>query len=375
MHASLHLFLAITAASASFAAADFAVDCKITTFPITVSSNNSDLTGDYDPNNATSIDAFVNQALNTGAVGNGGDVATKASLSISAQYCTPAGSRNLQNIQVLVHGNTCDRTIWDALGQSSLQKENYSYQRYFASRGYATLAIDMPGHGQSTFPDPNTIVQMPLEAAVINAITTSLRSKKNPLGVAFSKIAFVGHSYGSVTGVAAARLTPGFADALIMTGWSAYLPLPSPLLQLQMHSAALLFDRFKKLPLGYLTASNKTGHENIFFGGSFDPRIPETSFRLQSVMTCGEGGSIVTGLQPAPIYNGKVLVITGNDDILFCNAANGACVDQLSSSTALLPNATSFNTHVIPNTGHNFMLHNSKTDSFNQIQLFLDTNL
>ncbi|KAI5455873.1 Alpha/Beta hydrolase protein [Mariannaea sp. PMI_226] len=375
MRASSYLFGAVAAVSVPYTAADLAVDCKITTFPITVTANNFNLTGDYDPNNATSIDSFVNQALSTGVVGSGGEVTTSASLSISAQYCAPNGSKNLNKIQVLVHGNTCDRTIWDALGQSSLQQENYSYQRYFASRGYATLAIDMPGHGKSTFPDPNTIVQMPLEAAIINAITASLRSKRNPIGITFSKIAFVGHSYGSITGVAAARLTPGFADALIMTGWSAYLPLPSPLLELQMHSAALLFDRFKTLPLGYLTASNKTGHKNIFFGGSFDPQIPETSFLLQSVMTCGEGGSLVTGLQPATVYNGKVLVITGSDDVLFCNPMNGACTDQLSGSTILLPNATSFNTQVIPNTGHNFMLHKSNIDSFNQIKQFIDGEL
>jgi pimeloyl-ACP methyl ester carboxylesterase len=352
------------------------IDCRTVSFPVSVSAENENFGNDFDPQNASSIDGFVTQALNTGTVGINGTILTSGSFAISAQYCAPSGAPTQPtNIQILVHGNTCNHTIWDALGQQDLQQAGYSWQRFAAIHGHATLALDMIGHGASTIPDPNTVVQMPIEAAIINEIATSLRSDKNVLGCAFEKVIFVGHSYGSVSGIATARFFPTFADVLVLTGWSAFVPLPDPLLLLQMHSASLLFDRFENLPLGYITGSNKTGHAEIFYGGDFDPTIPETSFALQDIMTTGEGGSIGEGLQPAGQYLGKVLVVTGGEDVLFCNPTNGPCAEQLINSTVLVPNATEFETRVIPNTGHNFMLHHSSQSTFELVQGWLDQNL
>ncbi|KAL7941494.1 alpha/beta-hydrolase [Trichoderma barbatum] len=364
-------------ALAASSAASKAVECKIVKFPVSVTANNEDFGNALDPNSVSSINQFLNQGLSTGAVGIVGQVSTTATLSISAQYCAPAGATHpeARPIQLLAHGNTCDRTVWDALSRPDLQASGYSYQRFFASQGYATLAIDLPGHGSSTLPDPNKVVQMPVEAAVIDAIAASLRSKSNPLGVSFPKVVFTGHSYGSLTGVAAARFAPNFVDAIVLTGWSVFVPLPSPLLQLQMQPAALLFDRFKGYPLGYITASNETGHEDIFYGGAYDPTIPKISFDTQDVMTCGEGGSLGEGLQPATGFTGKVFAITGSEDFLFCNPGNGVCAEQLTNSAFLFPNATSFQSQVIANTGHNFMLHTSSTEAFTKIQKFLENNV
>ncbi|UKZ79322.1 hypothetical protein TrVFT333_007072 [Trichoderma virens FT-333] len=362
---------------AASSAAQEAVDCKIVEFPVSVTASNEVFGSSFDPESVSSIDQFLSQGLSTGAVDVVGEASTTANFSISAQYCAPAGATHPESlpIQLLAHGNTCDRTVWDALSNSDLQASGYSYQRFFASQGYATLAIDLPGHGKSTLPDPNTIVQMAIEAAVIDAIAASLRSTSNPLGVSFSKVVFTGHSYGSITGVAAARFVPDFVDAIVLTGWSAFVPLPSPLLQLQMQPAALLFDRFKGYPLGYITASNETGHEESFYGGAYDHTIPKISFDTQDVMTCGEGGSLGVGLQPATGFTGKVFAITGSEDILFCNPKNGACADQLANSSFLFPNATSFQSQVIDNTGHDFMLHFSSTETFAKIQQFLVNNV
>lgn len=371
MRPTFSCFNAVALASLCATTQGFGVTCKSFQFQVQVTGNNLKISDDFDPNNSTSIDAFVKKALNTGQATNQGRTAITASLAISARFCAPAEFKNLGSIQILVHGNTCDGNIWDGLGQHSLRERGYSYQQYLGAAGYATVALDMPGHGNSSVEDPNTVVQMPLEAAIITTIADSLRSEQNPIGIAFSKIVFVGHSYGSVTGVAAARLNPNFADALVLTGWSSSLPLPSPLLALQMHSGAILFDRFKDLPFGYLSASNETGHEDVFYGGFYDGDLPKHSFELQSVMTCGEGATIGEGLMPAAAYKGRVLVITGSNDILFCHPSNGACDGQLAGSTALLPNAAVFKTHVIPNTGHNFMLHSSRLNSFRLITQFI----
>ncbi|RFU81397.1 alpha beta-hydrolase [Trichoderma arundinaceum] len=364
-------------AFATVFAAQEAIECKIVTFPVSAIANNEDFGNSFDPENATSINQFVTQSLNNGAAGVVGQISTSIVLSISAQYCAPAGATHPETlpIQLLAHGNTCDRTIWDALSEPNLQASGYSYQRYFASRGYATLAIDLPGHGNSTLPDPNTVVQMPIEAAVINSIAASLRSTNNALGIAFPKVVFTGHSYGSITGVAAARFDPDFVDAMVLTGWSAFVPLPSPMLLLQMQSAALLFNRFQGYPLGYITASNETGHEAIFYSGNYDPAIPKMSFEAQDVMTCGEGGSLVEGLQPASGFSGKILAVTGSDDILFCNPKNGVCADQLTNSSFLFPDAALFQSQVINDTGHHFMLHSSSAKALAIIQQFLESDV
>ncbi|KAH8805999.1 Alpha/Beta hydrolase protein [Xylogone sp. PMI_703] len=369
------LITAVTAVTAAASALP-SVNCRVVTFSVTASAQNEDFGNDFDPNNATSINQFVNQALNIGSVEIDGTVQVKQSFSISAQYCIPSiAAANTDSIQVLLHGNTCNRKIWDGLGLSSLQDAGYSYQRAAAAAGHTTLALDMIGHGASTLSDPNTVDQMPIEASIVNQITTSLRLQSNPLGQAFNQIVFVGHSYGSITGIAAARVFPNFADAMVLTGWSSSLPLPSPLLSIELQPAQSVEQRFAELPLGYLTASNETGSINTFFGGKFDQSVAEANFKLQDVMTTGEGGSIGEGFQPASEFTGSVLVVTGADDILFCNPASGACANQLADSKALVPNATLFDTYAIPETGHDFTLHLSSQATFKFIQNWLDENL
>ncbi|KAM0263369.1 hypothetical protein ACHAQJ_001225 [Trichoderma viride] len=260
---------------ASSSAAQEAVECKIVEFPVSVAANNEEFGNAIDPI-VPSIHQFINQGLSTGAVSIVGQVSTSVNFSISAQYCVPAGATHPETLphQLLAHGNTCDRTVRNALSKPDLQASGYSYQRFFASQGYATLALDLPSHGNSTLPDPNTIVQLPIEAAVIDAIAASLLSINNPLGISFPNIVFTGHSYGSITDVAAARYVPNFVDAIVLTGWSA--------LCIGIHRR-------------YIAASNKTEREDIFHSGAYDPTIPKMSFDTQDVMTCGEGDSLGEG--------------------------------------------------------------------------------
>lgn len=349
-------------------------NCRVVTFEITASAQNNDYGDDFNPNNATSINEFVNEALNSGTVNISGLTPVMESFSISAQYCVPVTSRPPTSIQVLLHGNTNNRKIWDGLGVRSLQDAGYSWQHYAATTGHATLALDMIGHGLSTLPDPNMIVQMPIEAAIVCQITKSLRTLRNPLGQSFEDVTFVGHSYGAITGVAAARISPNFANRMVLVGWSAFLPLPSPLLALQLTSASLVDSRFNNLPLGYLVASNESGSINTFFGGKFNSSVAAMNFELQDIITTGEGGSIVYGLEPAANFTGPVLAVAGENDILFCNTANGACADQLSKSAVFIPSSSRFETHVIPQTGHDFMLHSSSQITFEFIQNWLDNS-
>jgi hypothetical protein len=62
-----------------------------------------------------------------GAVNITGTILTSGHFSISTQYCAPSGTIATTIIQVLVHGNTSNRKIWDGLGEESLQEAGYSW--------------------------------------------------------------------------------------------------------------------------------------------------------------------------------------------------------------------------------------------------------
>jgi pimeloyl-ACP methyl ester carboxylesterase len=103
----------------------------------------------------------------------------------------------------LVHGMTYNSTLWSGLGFS----DHYSWVNHATRRGYPTLAIDRLGHGDSPArPDPVSIIQFALETEIIHQLLSKLRASE--LGRSFSKIVYVGHSYGSLLGNSIARIYP-----------------------------------------------------------------------------------------------------------------------------------------------------------------------
>src|SRR6266568_3346388 len=81
-----------------------------------------------------------------------------ANQKIFAELCLPRG-RAPQTVQLLVHGTTYNHTYWDFPDQVP----KYSYVDAAVRAGYAVLAIDRIGDGQSSHPPssqitfPNTI--------------------------------------------------------------------------------------------------------------------------------------------------------------------------------------------------------------------------
>ena len=75
---------------------------------------------------------------------------------------------------VFVHGAGCDYTFWSMLN------------RYYFFKGYSTLAINLPGHGDNKEQRLSSIEDM---ASYIGKIVKKYTSKKNIL---------VGHSMGSL---------------------------------------------------------------------------------------------------------------------------------------------------------------------------------
>ena len=347
-------------------------NCQSLIFNISTTASNDRFGNAFESTNTTSILDFLNNLLRTGQNPVTGSFQASGTFQVAAEYCQPVNKPDDDiALQLLVHGSTYDKTVWNGLDSSSI----YSWTATATEHGYATLAVDVIGHGLSSKPDPNTLAQLPLEAAVLHQIISKIRSPNSPLQRTYQKIVFVGHSFGSATGAILARFFPDDFDALILTGFSSRIPFPSPLLNLSMKPAAQCFPRFEYLPTGYLTASSRRGRIETFYGGNFDPGFASLDYLKQDLITVGEAASMGSVFQQTIPYPGKVLITTGDHDILFCNAQFGHCSNILQSTKILFPNSTAFSTLVAPDAGHTFMLHRSGPATIAKIHNWLNDQI
>ena len=119
---------------------------------------------------------------------------------------------------VFIHGAGMDRTLWQ------LQT------RYFANHGWSVLAVDLPGHGGSDGPPPNSIAGY--AAWVAELIPAA----------GFPSASIVGHSMGSFVGLHLAADQPGIVDRLALLGTAATMPVHPDLLAAAEADDPLAFD-------------------------------------------------------------------------------------------------------------------------------------
>lgn len=95
---------------------------------------------------------------------------------------------------VFVHGAGMDHTVWAP------------QVRHFAHRGFAVLAVDLPGHGRSEAPALRSI------GAIADWLVALLDAAK------VRQAALVGHSMGAIACLEAASRAPGRVAKLILCG-------------------------------------------------------------------------------------------------------------------------------------------------------------
>ncbi|KAK2791208.1 hypothetical protein FQN53_006046 [Emmonsiellopsis sp. PD_33] len=174
-----------------------------------------------------------------------------------------------------------ERLITSSTGRDSdyqRMRQSHTTGAHFATdRGYAVLAIDRLGSGTSRHPDPLLEVQASLEAEILHQIVLQLRNGE--LGKKFSKVAYIGHSRGSLFGIRATQLHPQDFDAVILTGWSAnFVENFSKILVGVFLPAALeLRNRFAALHPLYLVLTIQQFVRQALYGpdGTFDPAIEQ----------------------------------------------------------------------------------------------------
>ncbi|KAK4140159.1 putative cardiolipin-specific deacylase, mitochondrial [Dichotomopilus funicola] len=350
--------------------------CADVTFNVPITnSQNVAFASPPDPNDTAAIVGFMRDVWNGNKPASTGAFPVSDTFIIKGTYCVPKGSQTPKGLEVLVHGITYNKTMWAGQGF-----EKYNWHAAATARGYASLALDRLGHGDNPQrPDPLNVVQPQLQIDIMHEIFEAIRDVASPvngLGQAYSKLVFVGHSWGSYLGAAMATQYPNDADALVLTGYSNYFDF-SDVINADWASAAD-FDpaRFDpSLPKGYVTITKQPQRTASFFAGNFDPAIPDIDFEGEDTLTSGEIGALPAILGPVAGYTGPVLVVTAVEDAFFCQAPKATCESHLDSTESSFPDASSYDYFAPQNTGHDLTLHYTAQDTFELVHQWLDQKL
>ena len=224
-------------------------------------------------------------------------------------------------VLVFVHGAGCDHTVWQ------------QQTRYFAHRGYAVLAPDLPAHGLSAGPP---LVSVP-------ALAAWLVSLLDAAGVA--RATLIGHSLGAQASLEAAACYPERIAALALLGVAARTPVHPELL-----GAAATNDH---LSIDLLTAWGHGAHAHR--GGNTAPGIwqIQSTIRLQEeaspgVLSCDirAADAYENAVASANIVQCPTLFVLGAQDRMTPAKAADALVAAIAGSSRT----------VLARTGHMMML-------------------
>ena len=234
-------------------------------------------------------------------------------------------------VVLLQHGLSYTSEAWDFPG--------YSWARALAAHGYAVVAIDRLGYGQSKLADGRNVS---VEAYGDMAHQVVLQLHKE-----FAHVVVGGHSAGAEAAEEEAGLYGG-VDALVTL---AYHPYPSP----QLLEDFFTGDYPRALSSDYEYFLGTPKHRaDMFFTADADPAVVAAD-QVAAVPT--PSGEILTiGPQPsreiAALVKVPVFLQLAAGDRLFP-------ASYASLAAALFVGAPSVTTDIVADAGHTFMLHPS----------------
>jgi pimeloyl-ACP methyl ester carboxylesterase len=324
-------------------------------------------------------------AVATGDAAGCGDVTVPVSLSpgqpktytIYGRFCVPQGA-SPQTIQLLVHGITYDHSYWnfpDPAGGS----DRYDYTAAANKAGYATLAVDRIGEGRSSHP-LGALVTIESNANAMHDVVQAIRSGSvhAPSGARFSKIVYVGHSYGSWIGWYETS-TFNDVDAFVITGVTHKpTPLFAPLTVVPNVVAhpALLDPQFglSYPDLTYTTSIPGKRYDLFYAPAAADPAVVAYDEAHKGTMTDTEIATYPLILAHPLNIRVPVMLVDGSEDSLFCRPELGGadCSSPQSliaeEAPSLGPNVPSVDAYVDPQAGHDVNLSYNSQASFAAIQ-------
>ncbi|KAK7987899.1 hypothetical protein PG989_008214 [Apiospora arundinis] len=306
---------------------------------------------------------------------------------LAATYCEPSSGGDAPKVlQILTHGIGFGRSYWDF----AYNDYEYSYVNHALAHGYATLAWDRLGLGESTRLDPVSEVQLPLEVEALRELTRLLRAGEVDLqpktnstktNTKFDKIVHVGHSLGSSVVYALAALDTTALDGLVLTGWSTVTDfMGAGFIGLHLEQAGPKGGHLAGYAPGYVVVGDVTAlHTDFFAPGAYDPAILEPAYAAGEPTTVGE---IATGSYMADQklqVTVPSLVITGQKDLIFCGTDcygtnNASLISLLDLVNSSFPIAKPILPITVPGSGHGLNLDKNHEYTYGNISHFLMTN-
>ncbi|WP_330255118.1 alpha/beta hydrolase [Nocardia sp. NBC_00565] len=260
-------------------------------------------------------------------------------------------------LQILVPGATYDRSYWDFPGFDG----RYSYTAHAARAGQATLAIDPIGVGKSSMP-VGWQVSAPSAAQAVHEAIQAVRN--GGLGRTWSKVALVGHSFGSLTAMLEAG-TYHDVDGLLISG-ASHAPGPGGIAVIVGAARPALDDptTADSVPTGDISYLSVPGaRERAFHApGDSDPQVVAADEATRVAGTIGILATIPVFIPTTFDIAVPVLIANGTADKVFCGQGGGGSLTDCSSADALYGSERPFfpkaalATYVLPGAGHSMNL-------------------
>lgn len=239
--------------------------------------------------------------------------------TMHGRLCVPAGGA--RTVQVLVPGGTYNSSYWDI----QYEPEIRSYRRAMNNAGYATLAIDRYGTGQSSVP-PSALLTTTTEAAAVHEVIRQLRSGAR--GPRFDKVILAGHSFGSAVAIVGAA-TFGGVDGVLVTGLAHRVNVGGAIPVFAVTQSVLLDPKFSRTghDAGYITTLPGTRYSVFHQPGpmvpgaiAFDEATKDTSVETQAIDLFALG--VIT---PYSILINKAVMVVLGQDTVFCGLLATDC--------------------------------------------------
>jgi pimeloyl-ACP methyl ester carboxylesterase len=238
--------------------------------------------------------------------------------AMHGRLCTPSGATT---VQVLIPGGTYNSSYWD-VGYEPVTR---SYRLAMNDAGYATLALDRLGTGNSSKP-LSVLVTATVQAQAAHEVIQKLRAGFQ--GARFSKVIIGGHSIGSAMAMIEAG-TYRDVDGVLVTGMTHRMNLTTVVPVLANMIPAPLDPQLsgRGLDPGYLTTSPGTRYADFHTPGVEVPgaiALDESTKDVFAATEAVDSLAMTNVVIPATRrIQAPVLIVLGND-MHFCGPPLGS---------------------------------------------------
>ncbi|GIC87462.1 alpha/beta hydrolase [Aspergillus udagawae] len=293
------------------------------------------------------------------------EILISGTYNVSTRTCIPKGGAKSESIQLLAHGATYTKHMWDF----AYQPERYSWTKHMNEAGYATMSFDLIGAGNSTRPNAMHEVQTQAHVETARQFISALKAGEID-GHRWKRVVYVGFSIGAAVGNSLATQYPTAADQLILLGLSWYTDYIYPALLMMLRAEANKIDpkRWGSMPDLYTTMPSLVTRQFSHLYGDFDHGVEIPDWDDLDADTVGEAVSFMFHAKEAPEYKGPVFLALGNNDVTFCGIT---CGDHHLDVYNKFPAAADHRPLLYPNTGHNILLHRTGRKLLNDVTDFI----